>query len=76
MPADGFYEWQKIGTKKQPMYMHRRDDAPFAFAGLWERWTPDLDAEPVETCTIITTTPNALMSPIHDGMPVILAAGA
>jgi putative SOS response-associated peptidase YedK len=73
VPADGFYEWQRAGQAKQPMYVHRRDDAPFAFAGLWERWKPDPDAEPVDTCTIITTTPNALMSPIHDRMPVILS---
>ncbi|HEX8342100.1 MAG TPA: SOS response-associated peptidase [Tepidisphaeraceae bacterium] len=78
VPADGFYEWQKLGDPKrptkQPMYVHRDDDDVFAFAGLWERWKPDADAEPVDTFTIITTAPNALMSPIHDRMPVILSS--
>jgi putative SOS response-associated peptidase YedK len=73
VPADGFYEWQRLGDKKQPMFMHRDDDVPFAFAGLWERWKPDPDAEPIDTCTILTTSPNVLMAPIHDRMPVILA---
>ena len=73
VPADGFYEWRKLDAKtKQPMFVHRRDDGVFAFAGLWERWKPDPEAEPVDTCTIITTTPNELMAPIHDRMPVIL----
>jgi putative SOS response-associated peptidase YedK len=48
--SDGFYEWQKTGTKKQPFFIHRRDDEPFAFAGLWERWGP----ERLETCSIVT----------------------
>lgn len=78
VPADGFYEWRKDadGTK-QPMFVHRDDDAPFAFAGLWERWKPQgedgEEIEPVDTMTIVTTTPNALMSSIHDRMPVLLA---
>jgi putative SOS response-associated peptidase YedK len=74
VPADGFYEWRKLpdGKTKQPMFVHRRDDGVFAFAGLWERWRPEEGAEPVDTCTIITTTPNELMAPIHDRMPVIV----
>lgn len=69
--TDGFYEWQKTGTKKQPYYVHRRDDRPFAFAGLWEHWSREAAA--IQSCTIITTAPNAVMQPIHDRMPVILA---
>jgi putative SOS response-associated peptidase YedK len=73
VPADGFYEWKTLDPKtKQPMYFHRQDDGLFAFAGLWERWRPDPEAEPVDTFTIITTTPNPIMAPIHDRMPVIL----
>jgi putative SOS response-associated peptidase YedK len=70
--ADGFYEWQRQERKKQPFYFRLQDGQPFAFAGLWERWqSPEGDA--VESCTILTTAANELMSPIHDRMPVILA---
>jgi putative SOS response-associated peptidase YedK len=77
LPADGFYEWKRSTDPdgvlvKQPMFIHRQDDALFCFAGLWERWNPDPDADAVDTCTILTTRPNALMSDIHDRMPVIL----
>lgn len=70
--ADGFYEWKKIDGQKQPYFIRFPDDASFAFAGIWERWTPEPGAEPVETCAHITTEPNALMLPIHNRMPVIL----
>jgi putative SOS response-associated peptidase YedK len=70
--ADGFYEWQKLeGGKKQPHYIHRQDDMPFAFAGLWESWNGE--GEAVESCTIITTSANEVMQPLHDRMPVILS---
>jgi putative SOS response-associated peptidase YedK len=68
--ADGYYEWKTLGKQKQPYYFHRRDDRPFAFAGLWETWKgPD---GPVESCAIITTDANELSKPIHNRMPVIL----
>jgi putative SOS response-associated peptidase YedK len=72
IPADGFYEWQKVGTKeKQPYSISMTDDSLFAFAGLWERWRDPAD-EFVETCTILTTKPNSLVADVHDRMPVIL----
>jgi putative SOS response-associated peptidase YedK len=74
VPADGFFEWQGSKPPKQPYFIHMRSDEPFAFAGLWERWRPDApDAEPLDTFTILTTSPNELMSPIHNRMPVIIA---
>ena len=80
VPADGFFEWQKIeGSKtKQPYYIHRRDEEPLAFAGLWEVWRgPDRDwDEPVTSCTILTTSANETMEKIHDRMPVILPPSA
>lgn len=72
--ADGFYEWKRIDPKtKQPMYIHRTDGDPLAFAGLHERWTDAENLREIHTCTIITTTPNATMAEIHDRMPVLLA---
>lgn len=68
--ADGFYEWMREGKGKQPYYVHLQDRRPFALAGLWERWEKQEPA--LETCTLITTGPNALMEPIHNRMPVIL----
>jgi putative SOS response-associated peptidase YedK len=69
--ADGFYEWQKLGTRKQPHFIGFKDGRPFAFAGLWERWQGE-GSEAVESCTIVTTEANELLAPIHDRMPVIL----
>jgi putative SOS response-associated peptidase YedK len=68
--ADGFYEWQKLGSKKQPHYFSLRDGKPFAFAGLWERW--EKSGTPVESCTILTTEANDVLRPVHERMPVIL----
>jgi putative SOS response-associated peptidase YedK len=72
LPADGFYEWKGTKPPKQPYFIHKPDDSIFAFAGLWDRWRAAEDAEPLETFTIITTTPNALMATIHNRMPVIV----
>ena len=71
---DGFYEWKKQGTSKQPFYISRVDDQPFCVAGLWESWTDkeDPSAKPIESCTILTTEANKIMQPLHDRMPVIL----
>ena len=70
--ADGFYEWQRTDRKtKQPYYFQLADRQPFAFAGLWERWHGDDHV--VETCTILTTQANAVLQPVHDRMPVIVA---
>lgn len=73
IPADGFYEWkQNPGSKsKTPMYIKMKSGEPFAFAGLWENWNSP-DGSNILSCTIITTTPNALVEPIHNRMPVIL----
>jgi putative SOS response-associated peptidase YedK len=70
--ADGFYEWQKIDKRKQPYYIQMHDDKPFAFAGLWDTWQPP-EGEAIASCTIITTSANAIVQPIHDRMPVILS---
>ena len=71
IPADGFYEWRRVGKRKQPYCIAPTDGEPFAFAGLWERW--ERDETVVESCTIVVTTANATIAPLHDRMPVILA---
>lgn len=71
--ADGFYEWKKEGKAKQPYLIRRADKKPFAFAGLWSSWrNPAQGGQPVQTFTILTTSANDLMRPLHDRMPVIL----
>jgi putative SOS response-associated peptidase YedK len=74
LPADGFYEWSRKGKSKQPYCFELHERRPFAFAGLWDRWRAP-EGVYLETCTILTTTPNRLLADIHDRMPVILAPG-
>src|SRR5580704_8879315 len=71
IPADGFYEWQRIGKTKQPYCFEILDGKLFAFAGLWDRWK-DPSGNWVKSCSILTTTPNAVIAAVHDRMPVIL----
>jgi len=71
IPADGFYEWAKTVKAKQPFCFEVGDGGLFAFAGLWERWR-DPSGQWVKSCSILTTTPNAVTSTVHDRMPVIL----
>jgi len=72
IPADSFYEWQRVGTRKTPYRIAMTSGTPFMFAGLWDTWDDPATRAPLVTCTIITTTPNPLLKPIHDRMPVIL----
>ncbi len=69
--ADGFYEWTRTKTGKQPFWIHLKSGGLFAFAGLHETWDhPERPA--MNTCTILTCPANALLEPLHDRMPVIL----
>jgi len=71
VPTSGFYEWKKIDKKtKVPYFIKLKNSRPFGFAGLWEHW--NRDGGDLTTFTIITTSPNDIMEPIHDRMPVIL----
>ena len=86
--ADGFYEWRSApgsdGPYKQAFHITRSDYQPFAFAGLWSVWKGDPDredagsgrGESLRSCTILTTDANSGIAPLHDRMPVILAADA
>ena len=72
VPADGFYEWRRSGTTKQPFCFEVNDGGLFAFAGLWDRWR-DPSEQWIWSCSVLTTTPNAVTSAVHDRMPVILS---
>ncbi|GAB4424866.1 MAG: SOS response-associated peptidase [Chloroflexi bacterium OHK40] len=71
IPASGFYEWQAQPGGKQPFYIGLADGQPFALAGLWEHWRSP-EGQWLLTCTILTTTANELVQPLHDRMPVIV----
>jgi putative SOS response-associated peptidase YedK len=71
IPADGFYEWSRRGKAKQPYCFEVNDGELFAFAGLWDRWR-DPNGQWIKSCSILTTTPNAVTATVHDRMPVIL----
>lgn len=70
--ADGYYEWKKLadGTK-QPYYFRVEGGRPFGFAALWERW--GREGEEIQSCALLTTSPNPLAATVHDRMPVILS---
>ncbi len=68
--ADSFYEWKKTDGKKVPYRIMLKSDDLFAFAGLWDVW--EKEGKKITSCTIITISPNKLLSTIHDRMPVIL----
>lgn len=77
LPVSGFYEWRRpeAGSRaaRQPFYFHRADGGPLVFAGLWEDWR-DAEGRLLRTCTIITTSANKTMAPVHHRMPVVLKA--
>jgi putative SOS response-associated peptidase YedK len=61
----------RTGKAKQPYCFEVKEGELFAFAGIWDRWK-DASGNTVETCSILTTTPNAVTAAVHDRMPVIL----
>jgi putative SOS response-associated peptidase YedK len=72
--ADGFYEWIASEDPKQPrlpVHLTLADGASFCFAGLWTTWRREL-----RSCTVVTTTANELIAPVHDRMPVVLPDAA
>src|SRR5262249_16248518 len=71
IPADGFYEWRRERSARQPFCFEINEGEMFSFAGLWENWK-DPKGEWIRSCTVLTTTPNPVASRVHDRMPVIL----
>ncbi len=82
LPADGFYKWRPPPEgnghgpkgKQQPYWIRRQDGGPFWLGGLWVHWSRP-DGSELQTCCILATTPNALLRPIHDRMPVVIMDG-
>lgn len=72
VPAAAFYEWYRADGRRLPFAVRRRDGDPLALAGVWAVWRDPDTAERVYTCSILTTVPNDVVSPIHNRMPVIL----
>lgn len=72
VPVSGFYEWQKQGKSKQPYYISARNGELLAIAGLWEYWE-GADGSALESCTLLTTDANEMMSELHNRMPVFVA---
>ncbi|WP_100627412.1 SOS response-associated peptidase [Algoriphagus formosus] len=72
IPADGFYEWKKLGKKTSiPHRFTLREGGLFSFAGIWDEYET-VDGENQHTFLILTTEPNELVSEVHDRMPVVL----
>jgi putative SOS response-associated peptidase YedK len=71
IPADGFFEWRRVGRGKIPMRVRIKDQKPFTMPGLWDLWR-NPDGEMLYSFTIITTPANKLLRPLHDRMPLIL----
>ncbi|GJX27736.1 embryonic stem cell-specific 5-hydroxymethylcytosine-binding protein [Tanacetum coccineum] len=69
--VEGFYEWKKDGSKKQPYYIHLKDDRPLVFAALYDSWK-NSEGEIQYTFTILTTSSSPALGWLHDRMPVIL----
>ena len=74
-PADGFYEWRRVGDRRLPYFVRLRDGGPMALAGLWEVWSGP-NGEEMESAVIITTAANPTLAPIHFRMPAIIAPEA
>ncbi|HZF25514.1 MAG TPA: SOS response-associated peptidase [Steroidobacteraceae bacterium] len=82
VPAIGWYEWRsesrvdtttgEISAVRRPYFIHLEGLEPLSFAGLWSRWQPDKDAEPLLTFSILTRTPTPSLAQLHDRMPVVL----
>jgi putative SOS response-associated peptidase YedK len=76
LPADGWYEWQRLGDRKQPFYITSADSSGLAMAGLWSSWRGPDAADSLMTCAVLTTDAMGPLAEIHDRMPLILPAQA
>ena len=72
VPVDGFYEWKREGTLRQPFLIGRTDGMPLTLAGLWAGWHDPATERVIRTFTIVTSRPNDQMADIHNRMPVVV----
>lgn len=72
VPASWFYEWQREAGTKVPYRIQRADGRPLAFAGLWERWKGSATEPPRTSFTVLTTSANDDVAPLHDRMPCLI----
>jgi putative SOS response-associated peptidase YedK len=72
VPADGFFEWTKEGSRRQGRYFQQPGGTPFAFAGIAVS-KPNLGGEgDADSAVILTTTPSDSVRSYHDRMPLIV----
>ncbi len=76
VPSDGFYEWERRGSTRQPWLIRRADREPMAMAGLWSLWRDPGSDLWISTCAVITTVANTVVAPLHERMPVLLPKDA
>ena len=77
LPADGWYEWQRRGSHKQPFFITPADGSGLAMAGLWSTWRgPDTPDPALVTCAVLTTDAVGPLAEIHDRMPLVLPSAA
>jgi putative SOS response-associated peptidase YedK len=69
IPVSGYYEWQKVGGRKQPLYIHAKDGRLIPLSGVWERWTTR-EGEVIESFAIVTRPSEGFLRDIHDRMPL------
>jgi putative SOS response-associated peptidase YedK len=69
IPVSGYYEWQKVGGKKQPVYIHAKDGKLIPLSGVWERWT-SREGEVIESFAIVTRASAGFLRDVHDRMPL------
>jgi putative SOS response-associated peptidase YedK len=76
IPTDAYYEWQRAGSIRQPYAIVRPDGSPIALAGLWAGWKDEESGEVIRSFTVVTTSANEMMAPVHDRMPVMIPEAA
>ncbi len=71
IPSSGFFEWKLENGRKIPYYVRLKGDSPMCFAGIWDNWKSP-EGNIIESFSILTTSSNKLIEPLHARMPVLL----